>query len=178
MQKAFIIAATVGVAVAAAFVAPAILRQEPPSFYDPQLKIAFSPPPGWKQVPPPDELRQRYSGGDRRLVAHFQGTNPGDRCNILAFASSERLLPLREKTLKHDLNFQHRVLDDCWARVDNVPAWFYEYIVKEGPVSIRSLMVVVDRGDRKVVLHFEGAAAGIEKQSELISKSISSLRLD
>jgi len=41
VKKAFIIATTVGIAVVATFVAPAILRQEPPLFHGPQLKIAF-----------------------------------------------------------------------------------------------------------------------------------------
>ena len=61
--------------------------------------------------------------------------------------------------------------------LNGVPAWIYEYLTP-GEVQGHSVYVMVDRGDRKVVLSFTGTAHSMHQQRDAVFESMKSIRLE
>ncbi|HUW32259.1 MAG TPA: hypothetical protein VM223_11655, partial [Planctomycetota bacterium] len=134
-------------------------------FHDPQLRLTYYPPVRWHAVPPADELLKHFSGDQKRLIAHFEGPNPGDQADLVLIKASDRLRQVREQVISQkNPKTDMKVIVDEFRHLNTVPAWVYEYMVRQGPFVVYSIYVVLDRGDRKVVLSCTGSPKSLESQ--------------
>jgi len=148
-------------------------------FHDPQLHLTYYPPIRWRPVVPADELQQHFSGDGKRLVAHFEGPNPGDQADLIIIKAVERLRQLREQVIaQRNPKSDTKVIVDEFRHVNTVPAWVYEYMTRQGPFMIHSICVVLDRGDRKLMLSYTGSPKSLESQRDAVFESLQSIKLE
>jgi len=146
-------------------------------FYDPQRKLTYYPPAGW-HAKPSEELQKRFSSDARRLIAHFEGPNPGDQADLLVMKSPERLRLIRDAVMAQKGKLETKEIADNFGHVNGVPAWIHEYLSKEGPFVSHSIYVMLDRGDRKVMLCCTGSPRSMESQRNSILESLKSIKLE
>jgi hypothetical protein len=147
-------------------------------FYDPELKVTFRLPKGWRRTDPPPELRERFMREGSRFVGHFEGPGPGDVCDLVAFASRERLLNVRREVLRREQNVRKKAIEDVFDHINGVPAWINQYGTGRPPLVLHSVRVILDRGDKKVMASFTLTARSMRQQHEAIRASVQSIRLD
>ncbi len=148
-------------------------------FYDPQLKITFRPPPGWKQAEPPSQTHDLFSKQGRRLIAHFEGPNTADSCDLILFISDEMLFDISEQLLRAENDLKKKELEDTFVKVNgSIPAWINQYGLGDPPFVRRVVRIILDRGDKKIMLWFALSAKSMREQENAIRESVLSIRLD
>ena len=149
-------------------------------FYDPQMKLTFHPPAGWKPAPPEDKLRRIFSKENSRMLAHFKGPKPGDSCNVVLYtADDRRLIELsRDETASRDPSVKIKTLEFSFDKINDVPAWINQYAVGSAPFVIHNVQVVLDRGDKKIMLLYGASVKSMRDQGAAVYASIHSVRLD
>lgn len=149
-------------------------------FYDPQMKLTFHPPAGWKLAPPEPELRRILSKENSRLLAHFKGPKPGDSCSVLLFTSDDRRLfrLSRDETASRDPRVKIKTLEFSFDKINDVPAWINQYAGGSAPFVMHNVQVVLDRSDKKIMLLYAASVKSMRDQGAAVDASIRSLRLD
>jgi len=148
-------------------------------FHDPQLHLTYYPPFQWRPVAPAAELQKHFSGDQKRLIAHFEGPNPGDQADLVIIKAPDRLRQLREQVLaQKDPKGQTKVIVDEFRHVNTVPAWVYEYMTRQNMFISHTIYVVLDRGDRKLVLSYTGSPKSLESQRDAVFESLQSIKLE
>ena len=185
-KHVFLIGGILIAGVAAAVIAHVLLKKPPTApldllgerMYDPQLKLAYRPPAQWRITQASPELAKRFADDQRRLIAHFEGPNPGDQADLIAFKSPDRLRQVREQVLAQQKKMEKRAIGDEFLILNTVPAWVYEYVARQGTFASHTICVVLDRGDRKVVLSCTGSPKSVAEQRRAILESIKNIKLE
>lgn len=145
-------------------------------FYDPQLKLAYNPPARWRVALAGQELTERFASS--RLIAHFEGPNPGDQADLIVSKSSDSLRKVRGQTLYAQRKVEKRVFGDEFTYLNAVPSWVYEYLAKEGPIMVYTFYVILDRNDSKITLLCRALPKSMAEQRTCVLQSINSIKLE
>lgn len=184
-KPVIIVIGTLIVAAAVIFAVPVLLGGNDdilgPELSWPDVKLTVRLPAGWSQQKPPEELKQRFDRPGSRYLGHFSGPELGDSCDLIIFDSTDRLYNVREEILQGMQAMQVKTLENEFTRIPpegGVPAWVHQFVTGSKPIEAYGARVVLDRGDKKVMMSYMLSAPSVKIQHEAILASISSIRLN
>jgi len=177
------IMAAVVVVFAASMYTVMMLNRQPllgEEFRDPVLKLSFRPPYGWQQAKVEAELLEVFADRPVHIVSVFEADSGFSRCLLVLMEDerNERLAAFRQELQKQDAAIRKHIIKDDFEYMNDLPVWIYETIEQHSNMPIHRRRVLIDRGDRKVGIFYDGTAGKMQDYAKAIASSMKTVRLE
>jgi len=149
-------------------------------FRDPVLKLSFRPPHGWQQVKVESDLLEVFADRPVHIVSVFEADGGFSRCMLVLMEDerNERLAVWRHELQKQDAAIQKYIIKDNFEYMNDLPVWIYETIEQHSGMPIHRRRVLIDRGDHKVGIFYDGAPDRMKDDAKAIAASMKTVRLE
>ena len=151
--------------------APPLLGSE---FRDEELKLAFTPPGGWKLSPMPEGFAEAFILAEPLLVKRFEGPNFGDLCVLVVFESDQSLATFAQRTLAQIPPEAEPSINHKFIEMDGLDGWGCEWVIKHD-AYVHQLVVLLKRGRRRISLTYSTVQTRFAETQPAIQQSIKSL---